>query len=150
MMPARLTVAGLAFLKSSTSNMSLTLSVMGMRSPLASVRILLSSRTVFKFSIQTASTGPSHKIHVLSLRALSLNLPHMAAKMPEIHSPDNRSVSPNISSALMALGFMRTRLCAIPSTLLSTSCRTLMMLDLPAPGGPTSMMPWRTSVVSYN
>ena len=76
MMPARLTVAGLAFLKSSTSNMSLTLSVMGMRSPLASVRILLSSRTVFKFSIQTASTGPSHKIHVLSLRALSLNLPH--------------------------------------------------------------------------
>jgi hypothetical protein len=35
MMPARLTVAGEAFRRSSTSNMSFTLSVMGMRSPLA-------------------------------------------------------------------------------------------------------------------
>ena len=148
MMPARLTVAGDAFLRSSTSNMSLTVSAMGMRSPLASVRILLSSRTVFRFSIQTASTGPSQMIHVLSLRLRSLNLDQMDAKMPLSHSPLRRSVSPNISSARMALGFMRTRLFCIPVVAVSASWSTLMIVDLPDPGGPTIMMPWRTSVVS--
>ena len=65
MMPARETVAGEALTSVSTSNMSLTLSVMGMRSPLASVRSLLSSSTVLRSSIQMASTGPSARIHVL-------------------------------------------------------------------------------------
>mmetsp|Transcript_22743 Transcript_22743/g.59236 ORF Transcript_22743/g.59236 Transcript_22743/m.59236 type:complete len:260 (-) Transcript_22743:777-1556(-) len=148
--PARDTVAGDAFRRSSTSNMSLTLSVIGMRSPFANVRILLSSKTVLRFSIQTASTGPSQRIHVLSLRARSLNFPHMAAKIPLIHSPDRRSVSPNISSARMAFGFILTRLCCIPKTLLRTSCNTFIMFDLPAPGGPTNMIPWRTNVVSYS
>jgi hypothetical protein len=40
---------------------------MGIRSPLANVKILLSSSTVFRFSIQIASTGPSQTIQVLNL-----------------------------------------------------------------------------------
>jgi hypothetical protein len=42
----------------------LTFSVIAILSPLAKVRILLSSSTVFKFSIQIASTGPSQVIQV--------------------------------------------------------------------------------------
>lgn len=41
------------------SKMILQLGAMGIRSPLARVRVLLSSSTEFKFSIQIASTGPS-------------------------------------------------------------------------------------------
>jgi len=58
------TVAGEALLRSATSNTIFTLSVIEIRSPLANVRILLSSNTVFRFSIQIASTGPSQVIHV--------------------------------------------------------------------------------------
>merc|ERR1719387_1606023 len=65
MIPARDTVAGEAFRRFSTSNTILQLSVIGIRSLFARVRILLSSRTVFRFSIQMASTGPSQTIQVV-------------------------------------------------------------------------------------
>lgn len=42
-----------------TSNNSLQVGDMGIRSPFARVRVLLSSKTEFRFSIQIASTGPS-------------------------------------------------------------------------------------------
>jgi len=58
------TVAGDALLRFSTSNTNLTFSVIAIRSPLANVRILLSSNTVLRFSIQIASTGPSQVIQV--------------------------------------------------------------------------------------
>lgn len=58
-MPILDTVAGEAFSMLCTSNSSLQLGAMGMRSPLARVSVLLSSNTEFKFSIQMASTGPS-------------------------------------------------------------------------------------------
>lgn len=58
-MPILETVAGEAFSMLWTSNKSLQLGDMGMRSPLANVSVLLSSNTEFKFSIQMASTGPS-------------------------------------------------------------------------------------------
>jgi hypothetical protein len=38
----------------------------GIRSPLAKVKVLLSSKTLFKFSIQMASTGPSSTIQIFS------------------------------------------------------------------------------------
>ena len=37
-----------------------------MRSPFARVRVLLSSSTLFRFSIQMASTGPSNTIQIRS------------------------------------------------------------------------------------
>ena len=39
---------------------------MGIRSPLARVRVLLSSNTLLRFSIQMASTGPSNTIQIRS------------------------------------------------------------------------------------
>lgn len=45
-----------------TSNTNLTLDIMGRRSPLLNVRVLFSSNTEFKLSIQIASTGPSRHI----------------------------------------------------------------------------------------
>jgi len=54
------TVAGEALSMLCTSKMILQLGAIGMRSPLASVRVLLSSSTEFRFSIQMASTGPSN------------------------------------------------------------------------------------------
>jgi len=61
------TVAGEALFKSLTSKTNLQFSVIKIISPLAKVKILLSSRTVLRFSIQIASTGPSQTIHVLCL-----------------------------------------------------------------------------------
>lgn len=60
-MPIRLTVAGEALSTLSGSNTSLLFDAIVMRSPFANVRVLLSSNTEFKFSIHTASTGPSIK-----------------------------------------------------------------------------------------
>mmetsp|Transcript_36522 Transcript_36522/g.46037 ORF Transcript_36522/g.46037 Transcript_36522/m.46037 type:complete len:225 (+) Transcript_36522:1674-2348(+) len=84
--PARETVAGEAFTKVSTSNISFTLSVMGIRSPFAKVRILLSSSTVFKSSIQIASTGPSKMTHCKSEDVSRAHMRTIPAKTPSCHS----------------------------------------------------------------
>lgn len=60
------TVAGEALSILCTSKIILQLGDMGIRSPLASVNVLLSSSTEFKFSIQMASTGPSRINHTCS------------------------------------------------------------------------------------
>ena len=62
--PQRLTVAGLACYKSSTSNIIVIHLVSLIVSYEVKHNFLLSSRTVFIFSIQTASTGPSKMIHL--------------------------------------------------------------------------------------
>lgn len=58
-MPIRETVAGLALSTLSGSKTNFEFGAITIRSPLANVRVLLSSNTEFRFSIQTASTGPS-------------------------------------------------------------------------------------------
>ena len=60
------TVAGDALSMLCTSKMILQLGAMGIRSPLARVRVLLSSSTELRFSIQMASTGPSNTSHTCS------------------------------------------------------------------------------------
>mmetsp|Transcript_26881 Transcript_26881/g.43270 ORF Transcript_26881/g.43270 Transcript_26881/m.43270 type:complete len:252 (-) Transcript_26881:3976-4731(-) len=114
MMPALDTVAGEALFKSSVSNTNLTFSVIGILSPFARVKILLSSKTVFKFSIQIASTGPSQISQVLSLLVRSLNFCQSEANTPSTHSLLTGSVSPNISSARIALGFIWAILFGVP------------------------------------
>lgn len=57
--PTLLTVAGDALSTLSGSKTNLQFGAITIRSPLANVSVLLSSNTEFKFSIQTASTGPS-------------------------------------------------------------------------------------------
>lgn len=64
--PLRETVAGEALSMLWGSKIILQLGDIGMRSPLAKVRVLLSSRTEFRFSIQIASTGPSKTIQICS------------------------------------------------------------------------------------
>lgn len=49
-----------------TSNNSLHVGDIGIRSPFARVRVLLSSKTEFRFSIQTGSTGPSKMRNIFS------------------------------------------------------------------------------------
>ena len=64
--PHRETVAGDATARSSTSNIIVIQDVNLIIYPLVKQSFLLSSSTVFMFSIQTASTGPSKTIHFLS------------------------------------------------------------------------------------
>lgn len=64
--PLRETVAGEALSMLCGSNTTLHWGDMGMRSPLASVSVLLSSSTLFRFSIHMASTGPSRTIQICS------------------------------------------------------------------------------------
>lgn len=109
---------------------------------------MLSSSTVFKFSIQIASTGPSSTIHVCWFFALAARR-HSTAKMPSVQSPVEASRRPNIWGAVMAFGFMRQMTCFCPRSV-SAPASTSMMVDLPDPVGPTSMMPWRTWYVSYS
>ncbi len=62
--PLRETVAGDATERSSGSNIIVIVLVSLMISPELRHSFLLSSITVFMFSIQIASTGPSNRIHL--------------------------------------------------------------------------------------
>ena len=66
-MPHRDTVAGDATARSSTSNIIVIVDDIWMISPDTRHSFLLSSNTVFMFSIQIASTGPSNSNHFLSV-----------------------------------------------------------------------------------
>ena len=65
-MPHRDTVEGEALSMSTGSKIILQFFAIGIRSPLASVKVLLSSRTELRFSIHIASTGPSRTIQMFS------------------------------------------------------------------------------------
>lgn len=69
--------------------------------------------------------------------------PPFPRKRHNQHSPVAASMRPNIWGAVRALGFMRQMTCLVPSSL-SAAARQSMMADLPAPVGPTTMMPCRT------
>mmetsp|Transcript_14199 Transcript_14199/g.2283 ORF Transcript_14199/g.2283 Transcript_14199/m.2283 type:complete len:201 (+) Transcript_14199:461-1063(+) len=143
------TVAGEAFLRFSTSNTSLTLSVIAILSLLGKVRILLSSKTVFKLSIHRVSTGPSHIIHVLFLLFLLLHFCHIVENTPGIHSSVIGIFLPYSSSAVIALGFSLLILCFTvnyESALVSTVYIELF----PVPVGPTIINPCLTLQISYN
>ena len=60
------TVAGEALSMLCGSKTTLQFGAMGIRSPLARVKVLLSSSTLLRFSIQMASTGPSRTIQMCS------------------------------------------------------------------------------------
>ena len=64
-----------------------------MISPLVRQSFLLSSKTVFMFSIHTASTGPSNTYHFLSLVVLELPKRIMDDKMPSVLKTENRKVN---------------------------------------------------------
>mmetsp|Transcript_98082 Transcript_98082/g.299850 ORF Transcript_98082/g.299850 Transcript_98082/m.299850 type:complete len:346 (+) Transcript_98082:6210-7247(+) len=87
--PQRETVANVAYLSVSTSNMIRTCGGIAKRSPLGRVSILLSSKTEFKFSAHSGSTSPSNIIHcrrsfcprVETRRKMSVNTPSVHSKV---------------------------------------------------------------------
>mmetsp|Transcript_13734 Transcript_13734/g.31762 ORF Transcript_13734/g.31762 Transcript_13734/m.31762 type:complete len:221 (-) Transcript_13734:5376-6038(-) len=104
-MPQRETVAGEATLRSSTSNsMRIVTPLSLMRSPLGRHSVRLSSSTVFMFSIQTASTGPSKTIHLRSGEVSLLAVRMMVDPRPSVHSLVSRLKLPYSSPMEMDLG----------------------------------------------
>jgi hypothetical protein len=87
-MPVRDTVAGDALTKSSTSNIMVIHCVSRIFWPLVRHNTLLSSNTVFMFSIHTASTGPS--------KADPLELWFVAVSLAHLHDVGDDSVGPNL------------------------------------------------------
>ncbi|RNA22879.1 hypothetical protein BpHYR1_019293 [Brachionus plicatilis] len=99
-MPHRLTVAGDACSKSLASNIMFCFELILIISPLMRHNFLLSSRTVFMFSIQMASTGPSNTIH-LRFESLVECVRNIFANTPSYHSV--RSKNQSVCSSFMLL-----------------------------------------------
>mmetsp|Transcript_14314 Transcript_14314/g.34835 ORF Transcript_14314/g.34835 Transcript_14314/m.34835 type:complete len:288 (+) Transcript_14314:1548-2411(+) len=93
-MPQRDTVAGDATAKSATSKIIFMSPCMATISPLFRHNFLLSSSTVFMFSIQIASTGPSKTIHLRSGVVSLVALRNVTARIPSAHSLDTGSSAP--------------------------------------------------------
>lgn len=71
--------------RSIVSKMRLITFDIWMISPLIKHSFLLSSSTVFMFSIQTASTGPSNNTHFLSGVSVEANSLKVFATIPSVH-----------------------------------------------------------------
>lgn len=84
--PQRLTVAGEAADKSLTSKIILVPGESLMISPLVKQSFLLSSSTVFMFSIHKESTGPSNTIHWYFLEFAVSNFLKILGSTPSDHS----------------------------------------------------------------
>mmetsp|Transcript_2367 Transcript_2367/g.7841 ORF Transcript_2367/g.7841 Transcript_2367/m.7841 type:complete len:207 (-) Transcript_2367:5150-5770(-) len=152
--PQRETVAGEATARSCTSNNMCILALSLMRSPLARQSVMLSSSTVFMFSIQSASTGPSKTIHwyssfcVVSVTALRI----MVEAMPSVHSCVSELTSPYSSPIVMHFGLKTYVLTGwkaaspVPRPCSSdmAEASVLMQAVLPPPVGPTVITPKRT------
>ena len=133
-------MAGEALFKFSTSNTILVLSIMGILSALAKVRILLSSSTVLRFSIQRVSTGPSQTIQDQCLFFLSLHFFQIYENTPGTHSPVIVFITPYIYCPVIDLGFILVNLCGwlhYPKA----SVKVCIIVVFPEPTGPTTMNP---------
>lgn len=102
-------VAGEATRRSWVSKTKLIELVNGIRSPLISVRILLSSMTEFMDSIHIASMGPSNKIHFSAGRSSSEHCLKIVDKMPSFHSKVDKSYAPYSSSNSIDFGCEKER-----------------------------------------
>ena len=88
-MPARDTVARVAWRRESVSIIMRTFGGILRRSPDGKVSNLLSSKTEFKFSAHSGSTSPSKRIQLRfkALVELSDTLRNKKVKIPSVHSP---------------------------------------------------------------
>ena len=143
--PHRLTVAGEATARSSTSNCMQIVGESLIISPLTKQSFLLSSKTVFMFSIQIASTGPSHTIHFLSSLSSFVQVRTIVERIPSVHSCVFSSKLPYSWPIVIDLGFIIVLLVVlknpIPLQAVSASARIRLQHVLPPPVGPTSIKP---------
>ncbi len=106
----------------------------GILSLLASVRILLSSMTLFIDSIQLASKSPSNKIHFGLLSGSSDKLLKVFDKRPSFHYLEGK-LYPYRSLVDTVFGLISVIVIFLP--LLSVARpNTFQVHVLPAPGGP--------------
>ena len=89
--PHLLTVAGDATAKSIGSKIIFIVLFIAMISPELRQSFLLSSSTVFIFSIQTASIGPSNTNHLRSESSFLANYLNFTANIPSYHSCETSS-----------------------------------------------------------
>mmetsp|Transcript_14312 Transcript_14312/g.34806 ORF Transcript_14312/g.34806 Transcript_14312/m.34806 type:complete len:357 (+) Transcript_14312:1594-2664(+) len=155
-MPQRDTVAGEATAKSATSKIMFIAPDIAIISELGKHSFLLSSSTVFMFSIQMASTGPSSTSHFRLGPVCCASLRNCTASTPSFHSCVALSVSPYSCPMVTDLGLRYTT-----STLFSSfrffSCNsmsaplsTLIAAVFPEKDNPTTMSPCRTTIISYS
>eukprot|EP00966_Prymnesium_polylepis_P074557 1730698-Prymnesium_polylepis.1 len=124
-------------------------SVRRMRSPLMRVRSLLSSSTVFIFSTQIASTGPSRTSQCRRLDSSLDASRNRHDKNPSFQSRVSGSKNPYIWSVVIALGFRTSCFTALaPLTALSAAASAFRIVVLAPYGGPTRHTPWRNVIVS--
>mmetsp|Transcript_31233 Transcript_31233/g.75410 ORF Transcript_31233/g.75410 Transcript_31233/m.75410 type:complete len:230 (-) Transcript_31233:1446-2135(-) len=153
--PSRETVAGEATERSSTSKRHFTMGGIEMRSPLMSVRSLLSSRTVFIDSIHRVSTGPSIRIHLRSGFSSAHASRMHEERVPSVHSRVTRLYSPNSSPRENALGLtMYVVTFSHPAFFAFLSarwafCSVFHAVVLPVIVLPTSMLPCLHAFASY-
>lgn len=147
-MPARETVAGDAWARFCTSKSREICGVSAIRSPLISVRTLLSSRTVFIDSIQSVSTGPSRTTHFSFVFSLLQQRRRTAAMIPSDHSRVFRSYDPYSSLLSTVFGLItndstrRTRSSVDVAAIVdSVFARMRQAVDLPDSASPTTMFP---------
>mmetsp|Transcript_30427 Transcript_30427/g.76191 ORF Transcript_30427/g.76191 Transcript_30427/m.76191 type:complete len:251 (+) Transcript_30427:6930-7682(+) len=151
-MPQRDTVAGEANCRSPTSKISLTWSTRRMRSPLGSVRSLLSSITEFIFSTHTASTSPSNTTYLhssLSGGSGRLSSRKIFDSKPSVQSRVSGSSVPYSSATVCALGLTMCSLVCRP-ILVCERASVLMITDFPPPVLPTTMVVCLVIIVSYS
>lgn len=121
--------------------------------PLVRHSFLLSSSTVFMFSIQTASTGPSNVIHLLWPSYSDMHLRMSRGSTPSDHDLDIGSRRPYRESVVIDLGFSR-----IISVLLKSFytwvdrilARTLAATVFPDRVWPTSITPCLTLMIAHS
>jgi hypothetical protein len=147
-------VAGDAARRSIGSKMRFMKRFIAMISPLFKHSFLLSSSTVFMFSIQTASTGPSSISHFrvdYSERAKCRNL---TASTPSDHSFETSSYEPYSCLRLIDFGFITlvsTAYYCMDCSLaqrVSALASMLRAVVLPLKGRPTTISPCLTRIIS--
>ena len=98
-------MAGDATSKSCTSNSMRICTLSLMRSEFARHSVMLSSSTVFMFSIHSASIGPSNTVHMRSSVSVATLRRMMVDARPSVHSCVSSLNSPYSSPMEMHFGF---------------------------------------------
>mmetsp|Transcript_19764 Transcript_19764/g.49722 ORF Transcript_19764/g.49722 Transcript_19764/m.49722 type:complete len:224 (-) Transcript_19764:1561-2232(-) len=157
--PTRDTVAGEAYSRSRTSKSMVVTGESLMISPEFRHSFLLSSSTVFMFSIQIASTGPSKTTHWRRIFPSAPTgwdpLRTAMASTPSVHSWVFKSASPYNCPWVIDFGFitycttgMKSSFC--PAIFSRVVASTSLIEVFPHGGKPTVISPWRTTIVSHS
>mmetsp|Transcript_66610 Transcript_66610/g.210908 ORF Transcript_66610/g.210908 Transcript_66610/m.210908 type:complete len:292 (+) Transcript_66610:2718-3593(+) len=153
-MPQRDTVAGEATARSATSKIMFISPLIATISPLLRQSFLLSSSTVFMFSIQMASTGPSKTTHFRMSLVSRAMLRNSTASTPSVHSLETGSSCPYSCPMVTDLGLRVTILVFFsslsPFSLSSSSAplSTRIAEVFMPKESPTTMRPCRTMIIS--